>query len=284
MKKLLLSLLLIISNYTSTQENICLSDEMILEQIRKEVDLSIEKRKKEDEQSDKDKRLNHSQGIENTITITQNEHPTLYKIIHDLSNKMEVKIHKIDIIFEDIQISGKYFSKNGAYSNVNTIRMGINFINNLNLNEIKAISAHEMAHIKFRHAIKLNNVGSKTRFIPSGALILTHFFARNYQFYQNHKYKILIGLDYLYGKLFILAYRKLSRAHEYEADSEAIKYVNKDDLKSALKKMSSKNNGNWFRGLWLTHPSLNQRLQYIDEQYKNDDLNCANTKKYALAN
>lgn len=270
MKKLLLSLLLLISNYTFTQEVICDLDEIILQQIRKEADLSQEfenaEWKKEYEQADENTKLNYFHGMENANSgkIDENNNPTLYKIINDLSKKMDVKIRNTGIIFEDTPLIG--ISKANACAIRNNFLIGIDFLKNLNLNEIKAILAHEMAHIKLQHYFKLKKFASKTSLIPFAALILTHLFARKNQFYQNHKYKILIGAMYSYVQLFFLAYMKLSRAHEYEADCEAIKHLNKDDLKNALRKIASTNNWNWLIGIFRTHPTLNKRLQYIDQQ------------------
>ncbi len=149
-------------------------------------------------------------------------------------------------------------------------------INDLTVDEIVAVLAHEAGHFKLKHIIR----GTILGIIQAGlSLFLLSWFVNHSAI--SHALGVmeptfhigLLGFGLLYAPIsgvLGLGLIILSRRQEYQADSFAAKYSSASALQSALKKITSAALSNptphpWFVFFNYSHPPLLSRLAYLDQ-------------------
>lgn len=156
------------------------------------------------------------------------------------------------------------------------VAVGINLINNLNVDELKSIIAHELGHIKYNHILKINIFN----------LPFLYFINRYYKKEEFNKSRII-------SLLLIIISRFIMRLLEKEADITSVKITNKpNSMISALTKLDffiqqmilfllnrelvkpiEKSDlqvkiTNSINAIAGSHPTLEQRIEYL-KQIKN---------------
>jgi len=145
------------------------------------------------------------------------------------------------------------------------------------MDELKAIMLHEFGHIKLRHLSKQSSrnllvfvvISLASGFLASGIIDLVANFTFAIIF---DMIELILGI-FLLGFLFydiIIVRAALSRKHEKEADEYVINSgVDPQIYISALQKLYSLNDDtpslSKFEELISTHPSLENRIKYINE-------------------
>jgi hypothetical protein len=146
-----------------------------------------------------------------------------------------------------------------AHSNGTTIEIGQPVLDSLNSILIKAVFAHELAHIKGNHTLK------------TGGLLFGVVFATGMLFGG-----VLYGFDPSSPSLFTcsalsmilvgfmgIAMRFVSWPFEYEADLMADQCMKQGAVASALKAIATLKKMNVTRDFYL-HPSINKRIANLD--------------------
>ena len=249
----------------------------------------------------------HRLSVFNLITETSN--PILYKMIEDLAkvvgiNTPNIVTFKGNYLTQKItDIDGSDMKTNAFAVNIlgikltNSICIGEDLIKELSYNELYAVIAHELGHIKRNHIPKThllsfaNYVTIKAFQYASIKKIIEFkesLNSRSFFPFQFPKPKSnIMGYDYdtiglllleqlpIYiGKAISLKILQICRQHEYEADEVALKASgNKDDIINALKKIKNlaqhKAEICLLNRLLSTHPTNEQREQHLIEQIQN---------------
>ncbi len=147
-------------------------------------------------------------------------------------------------------------------------------INTLNKNEIIAVLAHELGHMKLNHIIIglfKSLIFSFISFYVIGLLKDNHQFLNGHGIFTITNANTLAILSMIAGVYTfwltpIEAY--LSRKNEYEADSFASTHANREDLISALIKMYSDNKSflvpdKLYGQFYYSHPSAIERVRHL---------------------
>jgi len=147
-------------------------------------------------------------------------------------------------------------------------------INDLSVNEIVAVLAHEIGHYKKKHnttglIISVINAGI-TLFIFS-LFINRPALSQALGATQPSFHMALVAFGILYTPISLvtgIASNILSRKHEYEADHFAAGFGLANELVSGLKKLSRKNLSNltphpWYVFFHYSHPTLLQRIRAL---------------------
>jgi STE24 endopeptidase len=149
-------------------------------------------------------------------------------------------------------------------------------MNDLNIDEIVAVLAHEIGHYKKKHSLKNMLIS----FVQSGIMLyIFSIFVDNEELSkalgsQTVSFQLgLIAFGILYSPISDIlgvAMNSLSRKHEYEADAFARDFGQTDNLISALKKLSEKNLSNltphpWYVFYYYSHPTLYSRIKALKE-------------------
>ena len=147
-------------------------------------------------------------------------------------------------------------------------------LENLSVNEVTSVLAHEIGHYKEKHILKsivLNMILSLFVFFIMYKLSTLDIFFH------------AVGVNTIAPSTIILTYSLLfpvvgffitplltsfSRKNEYEADSFAKKYTNKDDLISALIKLYKENltilkPSPLYANFYYTHPTVFERIKKL---------------------
>jgi STE24 endopeptidase len=171
-------------------------------------------------------------------------------------------------------------------------------INDLTVNEIVAVLAHEAGHYKHRHVI----FGMVLGILQTGLMLyIFSLFVGSPALsaalgVPKPGFHIgLIAFGILYSPISLiagLAMNILSRKNEYQADAFAAQYFHAGELASALKKLSVKSLSNLnphpaYVFFHYSHPTLLQRLKALDKaagrQYdRNPNRRFSQTIKYGL--
>jgi STE24 endopeptidase len=193
--------------------------------------------------------------------------------IRNFSEKVGFKLDNIYVI-DGSKRSTKanaYFTGFGARKR---IVLYDTLINDLTVNELVAVLAHEIGHYKKKHVIWSLLIG----ILQTGiVLFLFSLFVGSPSLsaalgVDQPSFHIgLIAFGILYSPISMitgLAMNIFSRKNEYEADAFAAKWFDKDELSSALKKLSVKNLSNLrphpvYVFFHYSHPTLLQRLNAL---------------------
>jgi STE24 endopeptidase len=154
-------------------------------------------------------------------------------------------------------------------------------IDQLSMNELEAVLAHEIGHFKLRHVPRML-LGSLTAMLM-GLFILAQmvgqiWFSQGFGFAYGPVVVVLLVFSLLAGSVSIWIsplINFLSRRFEYQADAYAARTMgNVDSLIQALRKLNIKNLGNLtphpvYSGFHYSHPTLREReraLKQIERQ------------------
>lgn len=142
-----------------------------------------------------------------------------------------------------------------------SILIGQKLLTSMDDNHIKSIIAHEVAHIKKNHLLKI--------YFLSLFLFLLSYTASYFYFpyLVNRPYSdVLIALQWVFlywiPNQIIVGF--MQRKFEFQADSFAAKKVGKENIIAALEKLDEITKGKLSKGS-ITHPSLKKRIKNIME-------------------
>ncbi len=131
----------------------------------------------------------------------------------------------------------------------------------LDYNEIIAVLAHELSHIKLKH-------NRKTSLVTFVSYIILMNLA-SLEFLVNSGILFLLSPVFFVLLIFFIFFviPAMKRRNEVAADLNAVKYVDKQYLEDALRKISSfdKIPENTLKSLSLDHPSTNKRIDLIEK-------------------
>ncbi|MCF8224066.1 MAG: M48 family metallopeptidase [Bacteroidales bacterium] len=149
-------------------------------------------------------------------------------------------------------------------------------INDLSVKEITAVLAHEIGHYKRKHSLSMLTFG----IIQTGIMLYIFSLLSNNEMLtkamgagQSSFHISVFAFFLIYSpvsRIVSLFMNWLSRKNEYEADSYAAAVNNKDNLISALKKLSVKNLSNLnphpaFVFVHYSHPPLIKRMNKLEK-------------------
>jgi len=152
-----------------------------------------------------------------------------------------------------------------AYANRTTIEIGQPVLDSLDSVSIKAVFAHELAHIKGNH-------GFKQKWLPFGVGFAALFAASPllgvlYSFDLLGLYFFMFSVSLISISFTGIAIRFISWPFEYEADLVAKQYVNREAVVSFLTAMAALRKMDVTRDFYR-HPSINKRIANLDWSQK----------------
>jgi len=197
----------------------------------------------------------------------------LKQAITIFSEKVGFKLHNIFVI-DGSKRSTKanaYFSGLGAKKR---IVLFDTLINEMSVNEIVAVLAHEIGHYKKKHVLMMigfSLVQTGLMFFILGFFVNQPALSLALGASKPSIHMALIGFAILYSPLsfiFGILVNILSRKNEYEADTFAAVNNDSESLQMALKKLSVKNLSNLtphpiYVFFHYSHPTLLQRLRNL---------------------
>ncbi len=212
------------------------------------------------------------------VQVNQTYNPTLCNVIINLMQKMEIKANIFAVIFKGNEATKKTSERfgadmrlnafaNGLSENAMILSIGEELLTKLTFEELHAIIAHELGHIKFMHPKKkfYNLIG--TNLIDCFAGLAVGLLANKYEVSMAKK----IGLVALYSlsasTISILRLMSVSRSCEFEADAFAAKFIpNKKDLITGVAKIERMCSDNYYKSSlarlfnkFSTHPLIVDR-------------------------
>lgn len=144
----------------------------------------------------------------------------------------------------------------------------------LNTNEVIAVMAHELGHLKHKHIIK--SLVKSIFFLYLGFFVLGHLSEQSwfYQIFGKTQKSNYMALALFTTLIPIYTYfltpigSWLSRKNEYEADKFACDHANGEDLVNALVKMYKDNSSTLtphpvYSKFYFSHPPAKERIEYI---------------------
>ncbi len=178
--------------------------------------------------------------------------------------KREMGVEKAEVyLFEGekskianaMQIGGK-----GKYVFVSSY-----LLKNMSENELLAIIAHELAHIKFRHVLKISILVYVAFLFILNLYILLPLLKLSSDLLSLYRL-LALWIPILF---IIIGVPFIRRRFERQADMEAAHYMGKDNMISALNKLSDlaflpKKVSKFWN---LSHPSIEDRVRYLKEKY-----------------
>lgn len=247
-----------------------MSKDNVAELTQRMRDEYVTFRNKKD-RTDNEKCKNVATSIFGFSSITEKDCPTLYKMVKDLSNEMNLPMPSINIFSGNLLntatslMVGMDFTANAMVPATAVIHkfgriiIGERTLNGLNYAELQSVVGHELVHIYHYHILKRIGLGL-------GVNTLSNALFRNNLF---NNYPNLFFAKYIVSQLFI---KKQSRMQEKEADMASLKIVkNPDDLVNALYKLEEmqENTTNLLKlitDLMSSHPSNAERKKYLEAE------------------
>ncbi len=202
------------------------------------------------------------------------EDEELVKTLSKITERAELKV--LGFFRED---SSKKTSHDNAFftglGKTKRIILYDNLIENYTKEEIAAVIAHEAAHRKKNHIVKLITISLIETIIIS--LVIHLIFLKSHpEFFK--------GLNNIFPSLFLfllvfillssvsgIVTNAISRHFEYEADINGVSYIgSKEHFISMLAKLANRNLSDvnppkWVKILYMTHPPIAERLRYIEK-------------------
>jgi STE24 endopeptidase len=154
--------------------------------------------------------------------------------------------------------------------------LGDNLMDNMNVNEMTAILAHEVGHYKHRHIWKGITLGAVQQFF---VFFIVHLIMRSlFPLFLTSPQSNLTLFPYfiilvsgISGFLFGPISQVLSRYFERQADKYALSALkNRKDFVSALAGIANRNLSNaypqqWVKILYYSHPPIGERLELAEK-------------------
>ena len=201
------------------------------------------------------------------------EEGALRDAIQQFAEKVEFKLDNIFVINGSKRSTkaNAYFTGLGAKKR---IVLYDTLINDMEIEEITAVLAHEIGHYKKKHVVQsllISLVQTGVVFFIFSLLIDSPMLSRSLGVEKPNFHVGLVAFGILYSPVsFVLGIfmNILSRKNEYQADAFAAENYNPEALASALKKLSVKNLSNLtphplYVFFHYSHPPLLQRLAHL---------------------
>jgi len=212
------------------------------------------------------------------IFVNNSYNPTLFNLIKETCNEMQINLPKEIVIFKgdekskkNSEIWGYDFRLNAFVNNSMAMFIGEELLNNLTYDELRAIVAHELAHVKLMHPKKKfeKNIINNCMLLFGGSLLGQLLRKNNVDFIKTLGISLAFGT--ISSTISIYNLMKYSRQCEHEADQEALKIIkDKNILISALGKLEKLINDNFkksklnkFLNKFSTHPLLEDRDAHL---------------------
>jgi STE24 endopeptidase len=203
------------------------------------------------------------------------EDQSLIVLIRDLADKMGIKG----------KFTGAYHVPVRGFKIVNAAQLGfarrqarVYLIGDieqvLNRNEIQAVVAHEFAHLKLRHILKLTLLLLALMLVAYSAftivanILIDFLFVNNVVVTDELIFSIIILVGYILSFIAVyLVVLKLHRRFETEADLLAARVTNPTDLATSLEKLADYNlvpmEFPKIIGILKGHPSMKERIDRL---------------------
>ena len=197
----------------------------------------------------------------------------------ELQQRIENLSKKIDINFKDYYVMNA--SIRSSHGNAYFTGLGKNkrivffdtLLTTLNNNEVEAVLAHELGHLKHKHILKSMIISIVFTFIGLGILGLLYRTPDFYEFHrsQQSSYMALMLFSFItpvYTFFLTPIQSWLSRKNEYQADKFACDYSDGNALIDALIKMYNDNSScltpnPLYSKFYYSHPPAIERVAYI---------------------
>lgn len=198
----------------------------------------------------------------------------------NLTDRIRALLKKIQLEFKDFYVMNA--SMRSSHGNAYFTGFGKNrrivffdtLLSTLDEEEVEAVLAHELGHLKHKHIFK--SIVISTIFFLIGFAILGYLY-NSLEFYSSFKvinkssYMALILFSFItpvYTFLITPIQSWFSRKNEYEADEFATKYSNGESLIQALLKMYKDNSSTLtpsplYSKFYFSHPPASERVAFI---------------------
>ena len=221
-----------------------------------------------------------SMGVKIIVTPNNETETWLLQTIKDISFNAKIKIPEFGI-FNSQQMNA---FATGASKNSSLVALSTALINHMNRDEIEAVIAHEVAHIKNGDMVTMTLIqGIINTFVIFFSRIIGHFVDRViFKVQRGHGpayYITSIIAQIFLSILASIIVMWFSRKREYAADLSASKLVGPNKMISALKTLSTKSQQNLpdqmaafgisgkreknYKSLFSSHPSIESRIETI---------------------
>ena len=221
-----------------------------------------------------------SMGVKIIVTPKNETETWLLQTIKDISFKAKINIPEFGI-FNSQQMNA---FATGASKNSSLVALSTALINHMNRDEIEAVIAHEVAHIKNGDMVTMTLIqGIINTFVIFFSRIIGHFVDRViFKVQRGHGpayYITSIIAQIFLSILASIIVMWFSRKREYAADLSASKLVGPNKMISALKTLSTKSQQNLpdqmaafgisgkreknYKSLFSSHPSIESRIETI---------------------
>jgi len=178
----------------------------------------------------------------------------------------------LGVKIRDIKVTGKKGYKianagvSGILPNYRYIFLTEYLLENFSTDEIKAVIAHEIGHIKGRHLII--NAILKVGWLVFWMGVVYGLQRMGIELFESDAVFFAVFFLALFSYNLLIEARVALR-NEFKADEFAAKVVGKETVMSALEKLSElnmtpKRTGKWFNLLSL-HPSVEERIEHLKE-------------------
>ena len=221
-----------------------------------------------------------SMGVKIIVTPSNETETWLLQTIKDISFNAKIKIPEFGI-FNSQQMNA---FATGASKNSSLVALSTALINHMNRDEIEAVIAHEVAHIKNGDMVTMTLIqGIINTFVIFFSRIIGHFVDRViFKVQRGHGpayYITSIIAQIFLSILASIIVMWFSRKREHAADLSASKLVGPNKMISALKTLSTKSQQNLpdqmaafgisgkreknYKSLFSSHPSIESRIEKI---------------------
>lgn len=221
--------------------------------------------------------------MHNAEEMSEEQYPEYHKMLEQLSDRADIP--KPKLYKNDMQVPNAFATGRNPEKGVVCLTEGL--MNQLEMDEIEGVVAHELAHIKNRDTLINATVATMAGALAVMARIV--FYSAMFsggrdrgQAFASLAFMILVPIIAVFIK------SAVSRSMEYRADSEAVRiHGDKEGLSSALRKISSMNEKSGYKAsevkettsnlfiynpfsgdkltrYFSTHPSLDKRLDNIE--------------------
>lgn len=198
----------------------------------------------------------------------------------ELCGKYDVSIKKI-VVKDASKRTTRANAFCSGYGKAKTISLDDNLVNDYSADQIVAVFAHEFAHAREKHIIKMFPFTAINVIIIFCALGLVLNYPIIYEVFGFHGINYMFAMVILDSLLWPLSQvlsiisNYLSRKHEYEADAFAAREGYADELISCLKKLTKEalsdiNPHPAVVWLQYSHPTLSQRISAMEIIKKQD--------------
>ncbi len=182
----------------------------------------------------------------------------LKEMVEQLKNKMDIKDVEVYILpMDDMKLANALqIGAKGRYVFISSYLM-----KNLSCQENLAVMAHEFSHIKHRHVGKSAIFLLIPLWLAFNLFLLAPFFGLS----KDNTLLLQIAILWIPIILNITIFPMMRRKFEIQADTDAARYVGKDALISALKKLSKLSLiPQKVSRLWgFSHPSISKRIENV---------------------